>query len=213
MNSLTTPCFQKIRMENIFSTFHHQEIPRIGIVFVGSLRDLLWEVKIVHLFFQEGTSTKFLILLLSYFPVFWMQMSSAFAIIFADCHGLSCVHVRASSYTGLFSSFPGWCRAYVCRSGSKDICMLQHGFLCFLLFLYSYFHSLACIITHLWFFITSARSLRFGSRPWKVNIDHNWNPLLSLFVSENPPHLWLYFSRKCVFICYLFPLEHETRFW
>ena len=29
-------------------------------------------------------------------------MSSAFAIIFADCHGLSCVHVRASSYTGLF---------------------------------------------------------------------------------------------------------------
>ena len=31
-----------------------------------------------------------------------MQISSAFAIIFADCHGLSCVHVRASSYTGLF---------------------------------------------------------------------------------------------------------------
>ena len=53
-------------------------------------------------FFQEDTSRKFLILLLSYFPVFWLQISSAFAIIFADCHGLSCVHVRASSYTGLF---------------------------------------------------------------------------------------------------------------
>ena len=26
----------------------------------------------------------------------------AFAIIFADCHGLSCVHVRASSYRTLF---------------------------------------------------------------------------------------------------------------
>ena len=55
-----------------------------------------------YFFFQERTSRKFLILLLSYFPVFWLQISSAFAIIFADCHGLSCVHVRASSYTGLF---------------------------------------------------------------------------------------------------------------
>ena len=54
------------------------------------------------LFFQEDTSEKFLILLLSYLPVFWLQISSAFAIIFADCHGLSCVHVRASSYTAFF---------------------------------------------------------------------------------------------------------------
>ena len=53
-------------------------------------------------FFQEDPFSKFLILLLSYFPVFCLQISSAFAIIFADCHGLSCVHVRASSYTGLF---------------------------------------------------------------------------------------------------------------
>ena len=53
-------------------------------------------------FFQEGTSRKFLILLLSYFPVFWLQISSAFAFLFADCHGLSCVHVRDSSYTALF---------------------------------------------------------------------------------------------------------------
>ena len=49
-------------------------------------------------FFQEDTSRKFLILLLSYFPVFWLQISSVFDIIFADCHGL----VRASSYTALF---------------------------------------------------------------------------------------------------------------
>ena len=53
-------------------------------------------------FFQEDTSRKFLILLLSYFPVFWLQISFAFSIIFSDCHGLSCVHVRASSYTALF---------------------------------------------------------------------------------------------------------------
>ena len=73
----------------------------VEIVFVACLRDLSWEVKIVYLFFQEDTSEKFLILLLSYLPVFWLQISSAFAIIFADCHGLSCVRVRASSYAAL----------------------------------------------------------------------------------------------------------------
>ena len=35
---------------------------------------------------------------------------------------------------------------------------------------------------------------------------------LSIFVSwKNPCYLWIFFSRECVFICYLFPLEHETR--
>ena len=74
----------------------------VEVVYVAWLRDLSLEVKLVYLFFQEDTSRKFLILLLSYFPVFWLQISSTFAIIFADCHGLSCVHVRASSYTALF---------------------------------------------------------------------------------------------------------------
>ena len=57
--------------------------------------------KLFIFFFQEDTSRKFLILLLSYFPAFGQKISSAFAITFADCHGLSCVHVRASSYTAL----------------------------------------------------------------------------------------------------------------
>ena len=65
----------------------------VEIVFVAWLRDLSWEVKIFF-FFQEDTSGKFLILLLSYLPVFWLQISSAFAIIFADCCGFSCVHVH-----------------------------------------------------------------------------------------------------------------------
>ena len=164
-------------------------------------------------FFQEGTSRKFLILLLSYFPVFWLQISSAFAIIFADCHGLSCVHVRASSYTGLF---------WVSLAGVGLMCvgLVQNisarcntGSYVFSFFFISIF-ILLLPLSHIYvFFIPSARSLRFGSRPWKVNIDQNWNIFLSLFVLENPRHLWLYFSRKCVFICYLFPLEHETRFW
>ena len=37
-------------------------------------------------------------------------------------------------------------------------------------------------------------------------------PFVSLFVSwKNPCYLWVCFSRGCVFISYLFPLEHETR--
>ena len=36
-----------------------------------------------------------------YLPVFWLQLLSAFAIIFAECHGL-CTHVQASWYIALF---------------------------------------------------------------------------------------------------------------
>ena len=50
---------------------------------------------------QENTSSKVLTLLLFYLPVFWLQISSAFGIIFANCHGLSRVHVRVSWYTAL----------------------------------------------------------------------------------------------------------------
>ena len=47
----------------------------------------------------------------------------------------------------------------------------QHGFLCFLFFLYLYF-ILFLALSHMYvFFIPSARSLRFGSRLLKVNID------------------------------------------
>ena len=72
------------------------------IVFEAWLGNLSGEVKIVYLLFLENSSRKCLILLLFYLPFFWLQISSAFAIIFAACHGLSCVHVRASWYTALF---------------------------------------------------------------------------------------------------------------
>ena len=58
----------------------------------------------------------------------------------------------------------------------------------FLILLLSYFFLFFDCKYHLhyfrWlcFFIPSARYLRFGSRLWKVNIDQNWNPFLSLFV-------------------------------
>ena len=63
-------------------------------------RDRSWEVKLFICFLKK-TSGKFLNLVLHYLPVFWLQLSSAFAIIFAECRGL-CVHLRASWYTALF---------------------------------------------------------------------------------------------------------------
>ena len=85
-----------------FSTFHHQEIPRRSSICNVTAWPFMWSKNCFSFIFQEDTSRKFLILLLSYFPVFWLQISSTFAVIFADCHGVPCVHVRASSYTALF---------------------------------------------------------------------------------------------------------------
>ena len=132
----------------------------------------------LYFFFQDDTSKNFLILLLSYFPVFWLQISSTFAIIFADFHGLSCSHVPASSYTALFR---------VCLGGVGLRCVglaqkISPFSLFVLLFSSLHYHTFV-------FFIPSARSLRFESRLWEVNIDQNWNPFPSLFVSENSRNL------------------------
>ena len=142
INSFTAPCFQKIRLKMFFplsttKKFHAE------IVFVAWLRDLSWEIKIVYLFLQEKTSTKFLIFLLLYFPVFWLQISSTFTIIFADCHGLSCVHVQASSYTALFrvslrgvgSKCVGLARKISARCNTGS-----HVFPFFFVFLFSFLH-------------------------------------------------------------------------
>ena len=57
----------------------------------------------MFIFFFQDISRKFLILLLSYFSIF-LTANIIFICYFqfADYHGLSCVHVRASSYTALF---------------------------------------------------------------------------------------------------------------
>ena len=86
--------FSENKTGKCISYFH------VEIVFVAWLRDLMRSKNSLS-FFSKDTSEKFLILLLSYLPGFWLQTSSAFIIIFDDCHGLSCVHVRASSYTAL----------------------------------------------------------------------------------------------------------------
>ena len=124
----------------------------VEIVFVAWLRDLSWEVKIFFPFFLKRHLQKVL------YPSVILFACFLTANIICICHyfrWLSWPFLRARASKFIYStlsSFFAWCRAWVCRSGSKDICPLQHGFLCFLLFLYLYFYSPLCIITHIWFF-------------------------------------------------------------
>ena len=135
----------------------------VEIVFVAWLGDLSWEVKIVCLFLQENSFRKFLILLL-FICMFFIANIVCICYYF---RWLSWPFLRARAsqwYTAPFLVFFfAWCRAKVCRSGSKDTCTLQHRFLCFLLFLYFYFYSLSCIITHVCHF----NSLSVFPQIWK----------------------------------------------
>ena len=63
-------------------------------------RDRSWEVKLFICFLKK-TLLKVLKPSVTLFAFFWLQLSSAFAIIFAECRGLY-VHLRASWYTALF---------------------------------------------------------------------------------------------------------------
>ena len=138
-------------------------------------------------FCHEDSSKKFLILPLSYLPVlflfcfvlFWMQISSAFAIIFADCHGLSCVHVQASSHSALVRVSSFEFRVSLCGVWLRCVGLAQNksarwnagSYVFSFFFIVFSFSTLHMLHTHM-FIIPSARSL---SRLWKVNIDQNWN--------------------------------------
>ena len=155
--------------------------------------------------FQEDISKKFLI----------FQISSAFAIIFADCHGLSCVHVRASSYTGLFRvSLAGvglMCVGLVqkisarCNTGSYVFSLF---FICIFILLLALSHI------HVFLFpqhvpsdleVGHEKSILTRTEIFFYHYLFRRTPVICDFIFIH------FFSRKCVFICYLFPLEHETR--
>ena len=106
--------------------------------------------------FKEDTSRKFLILLLSYFPVFWLQISSVFAIIFADCHGLSCVHVRASSNTALFRVSLGGVGLRCVGLAQKISARCNTGsYVCFFFFICIFILCLA--LSHIYVFLFPQR--------------------------------------------------------
>ena len=92
-----------------------------------------------------------------------------------------------------------WCRAQVSRSGSKDICTLQHGFLCFPLFLYLYFYSLSCIITHVCYFNSLSAFHQIRKNAMKSQC---W-PILKLFyhyLFQRAPVIYNSISQDNVFL-------------
>ena len=151
-------------------------------------------------FLQESTFRKFLILLLFYLPVGLRQISSAIAIIFANCHGLSCVHVRVSWYTAPFLIFLRGVRPRCIGLARKISAPCNTGSYVFSFFFILIF-ILLLAISHMYvILIPSARSLRFGSRLWKVNIDQNWNLLYHYLFLERTPAIYDFVSQEDVFL-------------
>ena len=105
----------------------------VEIVFVAWLRDLSWEVKLFFFFLRRHLQK---VLYPSLILVAWFLTANIIRIWhYFRWLSWSFLRARASKFIySTLSSFFAWCRALVCRSGSKDICALQHGFLCFLLF-------------------------------------------------------------------------------
>ena len=134
-------------------------------------------------------------------------MSSASAIIFAECRGPSCVCVQGIWYTALFRvSLRGVGLRYVglaqkisarCKRASNRG---SYGFLWFFFFLNLHFYSLSCIITHVCFFlIISAPTSDLESRLWKVNIDQKWN-LFHHYLFQRTPVIYDVISQENVFL-------------
>ena len=153
-----------------FSTFHHQEIPRRSSICSMTAWPFMRSKNCLSFFFfLEDTSRNFLILLLSYFAVFWLQISSTFAIIFADCHGLSCVHVRASSYTALFRVSLGGVGLRCVGLAQKISARCNTGsYVCFFFFICIFILCLA--LSHIYVFLFPRRvpsDLEVGC--WKLD--------------------------------------------
>ena len=96
---------------NVVSTFHHQEIPRKNSICSVTAWPFLRSKSCLpfFLFFQGNTSRKFWTFQLFYFPVFWLQIPYAFAIIFMACHVMA---------------FPTWtCELHCVVSGQRFRCV------------------------------------------------------------------------------------------
>ena len=173
------------------------------ILFVAWLCDLSWEVKMFHLFFQGKTSRKFLSLLLIYLPVFWLRISS--------CHGLSCVHVRASWYEfHCVVCRCGWLKRYLhaAKVQATRVPMLSPFSL--FVFVSSFLHYHICMF--FLFPLCIPSDLKIGYE--KSILTRTETLSLTTCFKEPLLFITLFLKRTCfylLFICYLLLLEHETR--
>ena len=118
--------------------------------------------------------------------LFWLQISSAFAIIFADYHGLSCVHVWASWYTALFRVSLHGVELKCVGLAQKISARFKSGSYVSPFSLFAFLFSFLHYQKGMFFLISSTRSHRFESRLWKVNMDQNWNLFYHYFFQRIP---------------------------
>ena len=148
----------------------------------------------LQVFFKKNTSRKFLILLLFYLPLFWMQIST-------ECHDLSYVHVQPSWYTTLFwISFRGVvlrCIGLAQKMSARWKRASDTSFYVLSFYFPFFFFSILFLaLSHVSFFFNS---LRFGSRLWKVNIYQNSNLFYHYFFQRTPV-LYNFISQSNVFL-------------
>ena len=142
------------------------------------------------------------------FACFLLQISSAFAIIFADCHDLSCVRVRASWYTAPFL-------VLLCGVGPRCVGLARkisahcntgsYVFSFFFIFIFILFPALSHMYVIL---IPSARSLKVGYEKSILTRTENFS-INICFLKEPLLFMNFFLKRMCFYL--LFPLEHETR--
>ena len=162
----------------------------VEIVFVAWLRDLSWEVKIV--FF----SLSFCHLICLFFDCKYNLHLPLFSLIVMAIPACTCeqVHIQHSfEFLCVVSgiSVYVWLKRYL-RAATRVSIFFPFSLFVFL------FSSLQ-YHTCMFFFIPSARSLRFGSRLWKVNIDQNWN-LFYHYLFQRTPVIYNFISQENMFL-------------
>ena len=199
INFINCAMFPENKNGKHFSTFHHQKIPRRNSI----CNVTAWPfMRSKNGFFTRKHFQKVPNPSVISFVCFLLQISSAFAIIFADCHGLSCVLVRASWYTApslVFLHGVGPRCVGLTRKISAHCNTGSYVFSFFFIFIF----ILLLAISHMYvILIPSARSLRFGSRLWKVNIDQNdqnWN-LSYYYLFQRTPVIYNFLKRMCFYL-------------
>ena len=136
------------------------------------------------------------ILFACFFPRKYHPHLLSFSLIVMAFPACTCelVHIQHSF------EFLCMCRAQLCRSGSKDICTLQHGFLRFLLFLYLYF-ILYLALSHMYVFLFPKRVPSVGYE--KSILTRTENLFITICFKEPLLFITLILKRMCFYLSFI----------
>ena len=172
------------------------------IVFVAWQRDLSWEVKIVGLFLLESTSTKFLILLLFYLPIFYCKyrlhllLFSLIAFAFPAC---TCEPIGIQHPFGVFLRGVGPRCVGLARKISAHCNTGSYVFSFFFIFIFILFPTLSHMYVIL---IPSARSLKVGYEKSILTRTENFS-INICFLKEPLLFMNFFLKRMCFYLLFI----------